>query len=73
MKVALIGATGFVGKAILNELLHRGHEVTAIARNTETVQQNKNVIAKQVNVLDAEAVSAAVKGHDAVISAYNAG
>ncbi|MGN6494924.1 MAG: NAD(P)-dependent oxidoreductase [Agriterribacter sp.] len=73
MKVALIGATGFVGKAILNELLHRGHEVTAIARNTETVQQNKSVIAKQVNVLDAEAVSAAVKGHDAVISAYNAG
>lgn len=73
MKVALIGATGFVGKAILNELLHRGHEVTAIARNLEAVQQNKNVTAKQVNALDAEAVSEAVKGHDAVISAYNAG
>ncbi|PWU01306.1 MAG: histidine kinase [Bacteroidetes bacterium] len=73
MKVALIGATGFVGKAILNELLQRGHQVTAIARNLEAVQQKKNLITKQVNVLDAEAVSEAVKGHDAVISAYNAG
>ncbi len=73
MKVALIGATGFVGTAILNELLQRGHRVTAIARNPEAVQQNKDVVAKQVNVLNADAVAEAVKGHDAVISAYNAG
>lgn len=73
MKLALIGATGFVGTAILNELLRRGHQVTALARNPEAVQQNKNVVAKQVNVLDADAVAEAVKGHDAVISAYNAG
>ena len=30
MKIALIGATGFVGTAILQEALQRGHEVTAI-------------------------------------------
>ena len=29
--VVLIGATGFVGSAILNELLSRGHKVTAVA------------------------------------------
>ena len=29
--VVLIGASGFVGTAILNELLNRGHKVTAIA------------------------------------------
>jgi putative NADH-flavin reductase len=33
MKIALIGATGFTGTAVLNEALSRGHEVTAIARN----------------------------------------
>lgn len=73
MKVALIGATGFVGTAILNELLQRDHQVTAIARNLESGKQQKNVVAKQVNVLDVEAVAEAVKGHDAVISAYNPG
>ena len=31
--VVLIGATGFVGSAILNELLSRGHKVTAVVRN----------------------------------------
>ncbi len=35
MKIAIIGATGFVGTAVLNEALHRGHEVTAIARNAD--------------------------------------
>ena len=33
MKIALIGATGFVGSALLNELLQRGHQVTVLARN----------------------------------------
>jgi putative NADH-flavin reductase len=32
MKIALIGATGFVGAALLEELLQRGHDVTALAR-----------------------------------------
>ena len=31
--VVLIGASGFVGSAILNELLNRGHKVTAVVRN----------------------------------------
>lgn len=32
MKIALIGATGFVGRALLPELLQRGHQVTAVVR-----------------------------------------
>lgn len=32
-KVLLIGATGFVGSAIQNELIARGHEVTALVRH----------------------------------------
>ena len=33
MNIALIGGTGFVGSAVLEELLSRGHTVTALARN----------------------------------------
>ncbi|MCC2643585.1 MAG: uncharacterized protein K0S45_3998, partial [Nitrospira sp.] len=40
MKIALIGATGFVGSAILKEALDRGHEVTAIARHPEKLESH---------------------------------
>ena len=33
MKVALTGATGFIGSHILRELQTRGHDVTALVRN----------------------------------------
>ena len=38
--VLLIGATGFVGSAILNELVNRGHKVTAVVHNVEKVAKN---------------------------------
>ncbi len=73
MKVALIGASGFVGNAILKELLQRGHQVTAIVRNPEKVKPAENLTVVSANVLDETEVLNAVTGHDAVISAYNAG
>ena len=73
MKVALIGASGFVGSAILNELLRRGHQVTAIVRNPEKIKQTENVSVIKANVLNQSEVEDAVKGQEAVISAYNAG
>ena len=73
MKVALIGASGFVGRAILDELINRGFLVTAITRNPENVLQIENVKAIAANVLDAGEVANAVKSCQAVISAYNAG
>ena len=35
--VTLIGASGFVGTALLNELLARGHKVTAVVRNLDKI------------------------------------
>lgn len=72
--VTLIGASGFVGTAILNELLNRGHKVTAIVRNPEREGvKNDNLNVVKANVADTEAVIEACKGKDAVISAYNPG
>jgi len=74
MKVALIGATGFVGKAILKELLDRGHIVTAIARNPgKHTTENPNLHFRAGNALNADEVARLVTGQDAVISAYNSG
>ena len=39
MKVALLGATGFVGSASLKEALDRGHMVTAIVRHPEKLEK----------------------------------
>ena len=61
--VTLIGASGFVGTAILNELLNRGHKVTAIVRNPERVGvKNDNLNVVKANVADTEAVIEACKG-----------
>jgi uncharacterized protein YbjT (DUF2867 family) len=35
MKVALTGATGFIGSHVLAELHQHGHEVTALVRNDD--------------------------------------
>jgi putative NADH-flavin reductase len=74
MKTTLIGASGFVGSHLLEELLNRGHEVTAIVRHPEKVTtKNEKLKVKAVDVLDTAALIEAIKGSDAVISAYNAG
>lgn len=72
-KVALIGATGFVGSHILQELVGREYEVTAIARSLDKLPAGEKVKAVEADVTDIEALSAAIKGNQVVISAFNAG
>ncbi len=73
-KVVLIGVSGFVGNAILNELLERGHEVTAVVRHPEKVKaENPRLSVVGMDVEDSARLTDACKGHDAVISAYNPG
>ncbi|WP_294254610.1 NAD(P)H-binding protein [uncultured Comamonas sp.] len=73
MKVALIGATGFVGAGLLDELLRRGHEVVALVRKPEAAAAREHVQFVKADVLNADEVQRAVAGCDAVVSAYNAG
>ena len=70
MKIAIIGATGFVGTAILNELANRNHEITAIARNPKETSTAKWVAA---DIFKTDSLSEILKGNDVVINAFNPG
>ena len=67
MKVAVIGASGRGGSRIVDELVRRGHNVTAIARNTEKIPTGANITVKKGDVNDT-GLADLLKGHDAVIS-----
>ena len=73
MKIALIGATGFVGAGIRDEALARGHAVTAIVRKPEALPAHDKLAARPIDVLDTVALAAALAGHEAVVSAYSPG
>lgn len=73
MKIALVGPTGFVGSAVLKELLARGHQVVALARDPAKLAAQDGLSVVKADALDAAQVSAAVRGADAVVSAYNPG
>ena len=74
MKAAIIGATGYVGNAILNELVNRNYEVTAIARNTSKITNpSENISKRNADVFDENELTEVISGHDIVISAYNPG
>ena len=73
MKISLIGATGFVGEAILQELLERNHTVVAIARNPNDAKKHHKLKWSKADVNDVDVLSKIISGSDVVISAYNAG
>ena len=71
--VLLIGATGFVGSAVLNELVSRGHKVTAVARNVEKVAKSELLDVVKEDEANVDAIAKLAEGKDAIISAYNPG
>ncbi len=73
MKVAIIGASGNIGSVIRDEALSRGHQVTAIVRNPEKIAVKNPSLTKVKGDVLKDKVEALVKGHDAVITAYNPG
>ena len=71
MTIALIGASGFVGSAILHEALWRGHHVTAIVRTTAKLTPRPGLTAVESDVLDTAGLAKFLAGHTAVISAFS--
>lgn len=72
MNVLVLGATGSVGRLVVEEALTRGHRVTALVRHPEKLGALA-VRAMEGDALDAGAVSRAVSGQDAVLYVLGAG
>ena len=71
MKIALIGASGFIGSALLTEALSRGHHVTALVTRPERVALQENITTVKSDVLNTDLLSEQLRGFEAVISAFS--
>jgi len=73
MNIVLFGATGMIGSRILNELLSRGHSVTAVVREPSKFSGRENVAATAGDIFDQDSVRDSARGADVVVSAYGPG
>ena len=70
MKFCIFGATGKVGRHIVEQALNLGHHVTAFTRNPQQLKKSHpNLKVVQGDVLDIEAVKTAIKGNECVLVA----
>ncbi len=66
MKVLVVGAAGKTGRAVVEQAVKAGHEVTAFL-HSDTGYDIPGVAVRVGDATDASMVQAAVTGHDAVI------
>ena len=66
MKLLVTGGGGFLGQALCRGLVARGHDVTSFSRGHYPELDALGVRQHRGDLADAEAVAAAVRGHDAV-------
>jgi putative NADH-flavin reductase len=70
MRVVVYGATGNSGREIVKELLSRGHEVVAVARNVAAVAAQPKLTAKSGDLSDVDKIAETIAGADVVVNAY---
>lgn len=73
MRIAIIGATGMVGRRVVDEALSRGHQVTAVTRDAGKLKPQGALKVASAGAGDRQALAAALKEHDAVVSSVNPG
>ncbi len=74
MKLIIFGATGTVGKHLVDQGLDLGHSVTAFTRNPQKITRHHSQLSiMQGDVLDFDIVKNTVEGHDAVLCTLGAG
>jgi putative NADH-flavin reductase len=71
MRIAVLGASGWLGGTIARQALERGHEVTAIARDAAKLSdvEAAGAAVATADVRDPASVQRAVAGSDVVVSA----
>ncbi|USG60590.1 SDR family oxidoreductase [Sneathiella marina] len=70
MKVTIFGATGTIGRFLVDQALMQGHEVTAFTRSPDGIGQSADALhVFNGDVRDPVAVANAIEGQDAVICA----
>ncbi|PKH10501.1 MULTISPECIES: NAD(P)-dependent oxidoreductase [Planomicrobium] len=68
MKIGIIGATGKAGSLIMKEAKSRGHEVTAIVRNSQKLPEEEDAVVLEKDIFDLDAND--LKQFDAVVNAF---
>jgi len=72
MKIVLFGATGNIGRRIVDEALQRGHTVVGVVRDPEKVKSpDPRVRLVQGDATDAESVARVARGADVIVSAIS--
>jgi putative NADH-flavin reductase len=69
MKIIVFGATGGTGKEIVRQAIEQGHSVTAFVRDAEVLSPRENLKIVQGEIFDPAAVTTAIDGNRAVLSA----
>ncbi len=74
MRVLLLGATGYSGKAVLAEAIKQGHKVTVLVRDASKVPiQHTNLTIVEGDVLDPGVVASVLHKQQAVIQCLGLG
>ena len=69
MKIIVFGATGGVGRLVVEQALEQGYEVTAFVRTPDKLKvTGEKLKVVQGDAFHVEQVAAAIAGHDAVVS-----